>query len=156
MHFRFGQLAGDIWLDDIQVDEVESSRDVLPRCDFSGGLDSFEDNWTVWPVDTKNTVGTVAVTGGSGQRGSAALHVHLKDPPGGSWSDFHIDHKPNLSLRKGRHDRVSFWARAVPERDLTIAFYRPGRVYTYLGGPPGCFASQIKLGASADDRAPPE
>lgn len=150
MHFRFGQLAGDIWLDDIQVDEVETSRNVLPRCEFSGGLDSFEDNWTAWPVDAKNTVGTVAVTGGSGQRGSAALHVHLKDPPGGSWPDFHIYHKPNLSLRKGCHYRVSFWARAVPERDLTIAFYRPGRVFTYLGGPPGCFASQIKLAANAD------
>lgn len=58
--------------------------------------------------------------------------------------------QPNLSLRKERHYRVSFWARAVPERDLTIAFYRPGRVYTYLGGPPGDFASQIKLAANAD------
>jgi hypothetical protein len=43
---------------------------------------------------------------------------------------------------------VSFWAKAEPARDLTVAFYRPGQTFTYLGGPPSPFEGQIKMAAA--------
>jgi len=150
MHFRFGQSPGEMWLDNIHVQDIDSQLDVVPKCDFTSGRTTLNRDWTVWPTGAKNTVGKVDVAARTGQVGSAALHIELKNPTAGTWPDFHIYHAPNLALKKGHRYRVSFWARAKPARNLTVAFYRPGRVYTYLGGPPGCFASQIKLAAKAD------
>jgi hypothetical protein len=149
MHFRFGGTPGDVYLDDIHVVELGSGRDVLPRDDFERGMAGFDRWWTVWPPPPQNTVGTVRVEAGKGCGGSAGLHVALRPPPDGSWPDFHIYHQANLALRKGRRYRVSLWARAEPPRDLTIAFYRPGERYVFLGGPPGVFETQIRLAAEA-------
>jgi len=44
---------------------------------------------------------------------------------------------------------VTFWVRAEPQRELTIAFYRPGQQFTFLGGPPNPFVNQIKMAAAA-------
>jgi beta-galactosidase len=147
MHFRFGQTPGDIFLDDIRVTDLDADRDVIPLRDFESGPASFTDGWTFWPTGEANTVGTVTVEEGVGRDGSAGLHVRLSAPTGGQWPDFHIYHHANLSLVKDHRHRVTFWARSEPGRDLTVAFYRPGATYTYLGGPPGFFESQIKLAA---------
>lgn len=147
MHFRFGQTPGDMFLDDIRVTDLDTGQDVIPPREFEGGPSSFTDDWTFWPTGEANTVGTVTVEAGVGRDGSAGLHVELSAPPGGQWPDFHIYHHANLSLVKGHRHRVTFWARAEPARDLTVAFYRPGATYTYLGGPPGFFESQIRLAA---------
>ena len=37
MHFRFGNKAGTVDLDDIHVVDLEDGREVLPRCDFENG-----------------------------------------------------------------------------------------------------------------------
>jgi len=149
MHFRFGNTPGEIYLDDIRVVDLADGQGVFPTADFEGGDESFSKSWTFWPTGAANTVGAVKVEPQAGRDGSAALHITLKAPPAGHWPDFHIYHHANLALQKGHRYRVSLWARAEPARGLTIAFYRPGQTFTFLGGPPGVFPEQIKLAAAA-------
>ena len=149
MHFRFGREPGVIVLDDIRVTDLDAHRDVVPLCDFESGPDSFGRDWTFWPKGEKNTVAAVAVMPKVGRDGSTALRIKLTPPKKGPWPDWHIYHHPRLSLVKGHRHRVTFWIRADRERPLTCAFYRPGRMFTHLGGPPGYFENQIKLAANA-------
>lgn len=147
MHFRFGQQAGDIFLDDIRVQDLDTGRDVIATCDFESGLEAFAKDWTFWPTGEANTVATVNVEAGVGRDGSAGLHIKLTAPPQGNWPDWHIYHHANLSLVQGHRYRVTFWVRAVPSRKVIVAFYRPGASFTFLGGPGGVFEDQIKLAA---------
>jgi hypothetical protein len=147
MHLRFGQTPGEVCLDDIRVVDADTKEEVLPRCDFEQGAGSFGTRWTFWPPGAKNTVGTVAVKPDAGRGGSAALGVTLKAPPDGHWPDFHIYSHQNLGLKRGHRYQVSLWVRAEPERDVMIAFYRPGATFTFLGGPPSPFEAQIRLAA---------
>jgi beta-galactosidase len=149
MHFRFGQAAGEIDLDDIRVADLDGSNDLVPCCDFEEGPASFKRDWTFWPLGAPNTVGTAQVAPGAGRDASAGLRVVLKSPPDGRWPDFHVYHQPRLQIVQGHRYRVSFWVRSEPARDLTVAFYRPGENFVRLGGPPDCFAAQIKLAANA-------
>jgi hypothetical protein len=149
MHFRFGRVPGDIYLDDLRVAELETGRDVIPLTTFEAGEGEFAREWKIWPFDDQNTVGTVRIEQGMGRAGSKGLHVRLKAPANGTWPDFHIYHDANLILVAGYRYRVSFWARAEPARDFLVAFYRPGTNYVHLGGPPGHFESQIRLAAGA-------
>ena len=149
MHFRFGHTPGDVFLDDIRVTSLDGSGDVIPRCDFESGSDSFKRDWTFWPPGEKNTVATIEVAAGAGREGSAALHVKLKAPAEGKWPDFHIYHHARLKFVQGHRYRVSVWARSEPARELTLAFYQPSQNFKRLGGPPDIFASQIKLAADA-------
>ncbi|MCU0874154.1 MAG: beta-galactosidase [Pirellulaceae bacterium] len=149
MHFRFGQTPGEIWLDELQVRDLTAGRDVIPVQDFESGMEGFQRAWTFWPPGEQNTVGTIRVDANKGRAQSAALGVTLRNPPDARWPDFHIYHHANLALRAGHRYQVRFWCRAEPARDLTIAFYRPGQTFTYLGGPPSPFGSQIKLAANA-------
>ena len=154
MHFRFGQTPGDVDLDNVQVVDLDTKRDALPTRDFEGGQASFGRDWAVWPLGEDNTVGTVQVEPGVGQSGSAGLHIHVQAPPNGKWPDFHVHHQEDMALVKGHRYRVSFWIRADKPRGLTVAFYRPGSTFVYLGGPtaPDVFASQIRLAARANVR----
>ncbi len=147
MHFRFGHTPGAVVLDDISVVDLEDGTEVLPSRGFEGGADSFRQDWSSWPVGAENTVGQIEVRPGCGRDGSAGLHVELREPAGGVWPDFHIYHHANLALHKGRRYRVSVWVRAEPARKMTVAFYRPGQPYTFLGGPPSPFVSEIKMAA---------
>lgn len=147
MHFRFGQKPGAIWLDAIHVLDLTTGQDVVPIQDFESGLDAWRQAWTFWPPGEQNTVGTVAIKPQRGREDSAALEIALKQPPDGRWPDFHLYHHANLALRVGHRYRVRLWCRADTTRDLTVAFYRPGQPFTYLGGPPSPFGSQIKLAA---------
>jgi beta-galactosidase len=149
MHFRFGHTPGDIYLDDIRVVDLADGQSVFPTADFEGGQESFSKSWTFWPTGAANTVGTIKVEPQAGRDGSAGLHVAIKAPPGGHWPDFHIYHHPTLALRKGHQYRVSLWVRAEPARNMTIAFYRPGEQFVFLGGAPGVFEDQIRLAAAA-------
>ncbi len=148
MHFRFGRTPGNIYLDDIRVTDLDENHDVVPVCDFESGAASFARDWTFWPTDAKNTVGSVEVSAGRGRDGSAALHVRQKSPPDGAWPDFHIYHHPTLKLTQGHRYRASFWVRAEPARALQVTFYRADSFAT-LGGPGNLFESQIKLAAAA-------
>lgn len=147
MHLRFGPSPGEVCLDDIHVADLTTGQDVVPVQGFESGMQGFQKSWTFWPPGEENTVGVLEVKAGRGREKSAALCVTLKEPPNGRWPDFHIYHHANLALRRGHRYRVRFWAQTEPARDLTVAFYRPGQTFTYLGGPPSPFGSQIKLAA---------
>lgn len=148
LHFRFGQKPGDVFLDNIRVVDVGSGKDVTVS-DFESGPDSFSRAWTFYPSGEVNTVGTANVEPSIGADGTAGVHVNLRAPAKGQWPDWHILHLPNLHIVRGNRYRVTFWARAEPARDLTVAFYRPGDPYVSLGGPPGLLESQIEMAASA-------
>lgn len=149
MHFRFGQLPGEIALDNIQVTDLSDNRVVLPQCGFNDGPASFGRDWTYWPPHATNTVAAIAVVPGKGETGSAALNVRLRAPAQGAWPDFHIYHHPNLVLIEGHSYRVQFWAQAQPSQPLTVAFYQPGDPFVFLGGPSERFSDQIRLAAEA-------
>lgn len=149
LHFRFGQVPGEVFLDDIRVVDVASGRQVSGLSDFEGGMESFSRNWTWWPPGPANTVATVGVETNTGAGGSAGLRVSLRAPGSGGWPDWHIYHLPNLPIERGRRYRVGFWIRADPVRDLTVALYRPGEPFVFLGGPPGAFEAQIRLAHAA-------
>src|ERR1035437_1612241 len=126
LHFRFGQIPGDVFLDNIRIVDIASGKEVMPACDFERGQDAFSRDWNFWPPGPANTVGTVLVEPSVGAGGTAGLHVKLRQPSAGQWPDWHIYHLANLAIAQGKHYRVSFWARAEPARDLTVALYRPG------------------------------
>ena len=149
MHFRFGPEPGEVVLDDIEVIDLDAGTDVMKRCDFEAGFESFSREWMSWPVGSANTVGNIGVEPGVGWKGTAGLRVALKAPPDGVWPDFHIYHRTDLMFVSGHHYRVSFRVRATPARKLTIGFYKPGKSFIWLGGPQDCFARQIKLAEDA-------
>jgi hypothetical protein len=148
LHLRFGAVPGEIVLDDFQVTDLETARDVIPLRDFEGGAEGFTRDWTFWPTGGANTVGTVAVTPGTGREGSAGLRVTLKAPAAGAWPDFHVCHLPNLALESGHRYRIQFWVHAEPARELRLHFTRSG-TWDTLGGLGDAFASQIRLAAGA-------
>jgi beta-galactosidase len=147
MHLRFGETPGQVILDDIQVQDLTSGTETISLCDFEQGKAVFDRDWVVWPPGEENTVGNVQIVAGAGRDGSNGLCVALQKPTHGSWPDFHIYHRANLALNRDHRYRVSLWIRSEQKRNLALAFYRPGEHFTYLGGPPSCFESQIKLAA---------
>lgn len=149
MHFRFGKTPGGINLDDIRVTDLTSGKDTMPSRDFEGGIADFDRDWRVWPQGEQNTVGRIKVEKGAGRDGSTGVRIDVTPPPGGVWPDFHVYHEANLAFVQGHRYRVSFWTKAEPERDVTVSFYIPGATFTYIGGPPGHFESEIRLAASA-------
>jgi hypothetical protein len=152
LHFRFGEEAGEVVLDDVRLTDLDTQREVIPLCDFEGGTNSFRRDWTSWPTGPANTVGTIDVVPGAGREGSAGLRVTLKAPAGGDWPDFHIYHHPRLSIEAGHRYRAGFWIRGTPVRRVSTAIYRPGSHYERLGGPPCIFERQIRLAAAAGVR----
>ncbi len=152
LHFRCDREPASVQLDDIRIVDLTAHEETLPLCEFQegqGGMRAFDREWSVWPPDQRNTVGTVRVVAGAGKGGGAGLEIVVKAPADGNWPDFHIYHKPNLTFTKGHRYQVSYWAKAVPATALNVAVYRPGQPFIYLGGPSGQFASQIQLAAKA-------
>ena len=149
MHFRFGQAAGDVFVDRLQVTDLEENRDLIPLDDFEAGPEDFSRDWTFWPTGAANTVGTVTVEPKVGMVGGGGLHIHLAEPPNGTWPDFHIYHRPNLHLTEGHRYRAQLWVRSVAKRSFYVEFYRPGQPFVRLGGPADPFPDQIKMAAEA-------
>ncbi len=150
MHLRFGQSAGEIILDDMRIEDLTTGKDALPIQKFEAGDAEFTSRWSTWPQGAQNTTTTVKMLPSIGRNGSGGLQVKIVEPPDGTWPDFHIYSNPTMTLVAGHKYRVSFWAKAAPERHLMTAFYKPGDFYVYLGGPPGYyFESQVRLAAKA-------
>jgi len=150
IHFRFGQAPGDIFLDDIEVLDLDARKQVLPRCDFERGTASLTSDWVVWPPPPQNTVGVVTIDPGAGRDQTRVLHVSIKAPTAGPWPDFHIAYlRANLEIVQGHHYRVRFWARSNTARPLSVAIYRAGEVYTLLSGRSSVFPLQVQMAAQA-------
>ncbi len=142
LHFRFGQLAGEVWLSDVRVVDVETGSDVMSPGSFATP-EKFNEVWNLWPPGEQNTVGRVAVTNG-------ALHVTVINPPGNTWPDFHLHSHLGLSFSTNRKYRVTFRARATPKRQIYPAVYHVNNgEYVGIGGPPGPFLQQVALARDA-------
>ncbi len=142
LHFRFGQTAGDVWLSDLRLMEVETGNDVLSPESFAS-QSIFNEVWNLWPPGAQNTVGQVAIT-------NRVLRVTLTNPPTGPWPDFHLHSQLGLNFFAARKYRVTFRARALPKRQLYPAVYQViNREYVSLGGPPGPFLEQVALARDA-------
>lgn len=149
MHLRFNQEPGAIVLDDVRVVDLGTGREVIPACTFEGGAADFERDWTFWPTGAANTVATVEVAEGRGRGGTRGLAVALRAPTDGHWPDWHLYHRANLALEAGHRYRVTLWIQCDRERQLAVAFYRPGTTFVLLGAPQGAFEQQIGLAAAA-------
>lgn len=142
LHFRFGQTAGEIWLSDLRLVEVETGNDVMSPGSFATAV-KFNEVWNLWPLGEKNTVGKAVVTNG-------ALHVTVINPPGNSWPDFHLHSHLGLNFSANRKYRVTFRARATPKRQIYPAVYQVNNgEYIGMGGPPGPFFQQVALARDA-------
>ena len=148
MHWRFGQIPGNIYISGLQIMDVSTGDQVI-----AGDLNTIRPNlgpdWQSWPIGAQNNVGEYNMESGTGEANAPALHVSIRKPPNGNWPDFHIYHEANLTFVQGHRYRVSAWIRSDKERQITLAFYKPGTTYQFLGGPPGHYESQVKLAAGA-------
>ena len=149
MHLRFGEKPGTVLLDDIRVVEEGTDREVIPTCGFDNGIEDFNRDWTFWPTGEANTVGKIDVVTGPDEGNRGVLRLKLSKPASGKWPGFHIYHKVNLSLEKGRTYRVTMRLWTDVDRNLDLAFYRPGSVFVQLGRAPGVFEDQVALARDA-------
>lgn len=142
LHFRFSQIPGDVWLADVRIRDVKTGEDVLPLGSFATA-DNFKKIWNHWPDGDANTVGRVEPADGS-------LHVTLKNPPTGTWPDFHLHTSLSLRFVAGHTYRCTFRAKGMPAQDLRAALYNvSGGTWNFIGGPPGSFLSQVSLARDA-------
>ncbi len=142
LHFRFGQLPGEVWLSDVRVVDAETGGDVMSPGSFATS-EKFNEVWNLWPLREQNTVGKVAVTNG-------ALRVTLTNPPSGTWPDFHLHSHLGLNFSANRKYRVTFRARATPKRQIYPAMHQVNNgEYIGIGGPPGPFLQQVALARDA-------
>lgn len=151
LHLRFSHAPGEIFLDDLSAVEVESGRELFPPQTFEDPA-AFEKDWHVWPLGERNSVGRIEVAPETGFEKSGGLHITLQEPPSGEkWPDFHLFLQPNLDLAKGKKYRVSFRTLSPQKHRLSLAFYRPGSPFVFLGNRDGgdLFSSQIKMAAGA-------
>ena len=146
MHFRFGHTPGRVTIDELRVTDLDTGQDVVAT-DFEDGT-VFAKQFASWPTGEQNTVAKFGIEPGVGRGGTAGLRITFTAPAGGQWPDWHL-YGHGLALTRGHRYRMRFWAQAEPERDLRIAFYRPGTTFTYLGGPGDLFTKQIKLAGQA-------
>ena len=153
MHFRCGNKPGEVYLDDLEVRDLDSSAMLIRRNDFQTGSADLRAMALLAGGPTKRGrpkySGAVAVAPGIGREGSAGLKITLTAPPDGIWPDFHIYHIPKLIFVEGHRYRTSFWVRASTTRDLFVSFYQPGQPFLYLGGPSTPFEHQVHLAAEA-------
>ena len=143
VHFRLGRLPGRVILDNIELWNVTDNQPVAGPYRFDEVGPAIPEGWRIWPP--KNDVGTVQTIAGLGEDGSAALVVDLKRPSNGIWPDFHVYHVSNLPLDVNKTYRFSCQIWTDVERTASIAFYKPGNPYVFLGGPGESFQEQIKL-----------
>jgi len=130
LHFRFSQVAGDVWLADVRVQDAVTGEDILPPGSFATAGD-FKKTWNIWPPGEANTVGKMEAADG-------VVHVNLKNPPAGKWPDFHLHSNIALSFAAGRTYRCTFRAKSAPVRNLCVALYSvTGGQWNFVGGAPG-------------------
>lgn len=165
VHFRFGREPGRIVIDNIEIwnetdgqpiagpysfnstDCSASAASVSPaEAERATSWKQFTSNWRIWPP--KNNVGTVQTLPGTGQDGSTALVIDLTAPTNGAWPDFHVYHNANLKLEFNKTYRFRCQLYADTPRTTSIAFYKPGDPYIFLGGPGEPLQEQIKLAAA--------
>lgn len=143
LHFRFAQTPGKVWIKDLKLVDPETGADVLPAGTFATP-EAFAQAWSHWPIAEANTVGKLDIVDG-------ALQVTLSNPPGGgSWPDFHLHSRTSMSMTASKAYRATFQAKSSPAMALRPQVYDlAGGAWTFIGGPPGTFLTQVALARDA-------
>jgi beta-galactosidase len=142
LHFRYGALAGEVWLADVRITSVCDSREVIPVGSFATQA-GFSQRWNIYPPDASNTMGKVELV-------DSSVHVTLTNPPAGtSWPDFHI-YMNTVTIKANTKYRCSFRVRSSPNRSINPTVYHVANSsWTPIGGPPGVFEQQVLLARDA-------
>ena len=148
MQLGFGGTAGDLYLDDVRLTDLDAKHDVLAPYSFEGGAEAFNRDWESLPDPPPDKKGRPSVEAKVGRDGSAALHIATKPQDGWGWVDYRISYKHPLTLTQGHRYRMSVWARSKPDWGLNLKFLQPGNP-TPLNVMPDCFVPQIKMAAAA-------
>ncbi len=171
VHFRFGREPGRVVIDNIEIwnetdgqpvagpysfdpidraasgsSAVSVSSAASAEAEQAASRNQFTSNWRIWPP--KNDVGIVQTLPGLGKDGSTALAIDLTAPVNGEWPDFHVYHNANLKLEFNKTYRFRCLLCSDAPRTTSIAFYKPGNPYVFLGGPGEPLQEQIRLAAA--------
>ncbi len=149
LHIRFQREANTIRIGELRVVDLDSGEEMISRCDFENGMESFRKDWNVWPQGEKNTVGNVDIVprkDGSGK----AMEISLNHPKIGEWPDFHVYHQPRLAIRQGHRYRLSVWVWAEKKTTVFLGLFRPSAGFGKAAHFPEILTSQIKLAAEAE------
>lgn len=150
VHFRFGQDPGTIFLDDFEIVEKETGRQLAGPYRFEKESDLTE-WWKTWhDVFQGRTIAKLGVVAGCGANGSSALRIDLLPTERMLPTDFHLYHRWNLDLKKGSEYLVRFVIRADSPRNATVAFYLPRNPHVSLGGYGEVLESQVRMAAERD------
>lgn len=143
LHFRFSQAPGEVLLADVKIQDAQTGEDILTPGSFASE-EGFKKSWSSWPIAEANTTGKIDFPEG-------AVRVTLTAPPGGgNWPDFHLHSNIGLRFAPDKTYRCTFRTKATPAQDLRVAVYNVlGGVYSFAGGPPGAFLSQVALARDA-------
>ncbi|MDO4583840.1 MAG: beta-galactosidase [Planctomycetia bacterium] len=153
LHFRFGTQPGKIYIDNIAIQELETGKWVVGPYSFEKESD-FSASWGAWNREYKKIpIASVAVEPAYGVEGSSALAIEIFPQKEILPTDFHLHHHKNLTFRKDKTYRISFWMRGDSPRDVRVQVYRAGTPYMPLMGTSaskGVLESQIHLAQEAD------
>ena len=147
----FGAKPGSVVLDDIELKEISTGRDVFPSCNFENGIEDFDrSTLRLWDKERMN-FGNGNVEDGVGSNGSAALVLRFPEQKEDvRWPSLTISTPTRLDLKEGERYRMKFHAKADPPRRLYFPFTISGRgKYNKLVGNGDVFQSQIELAAAA-------
>lgn len=124
-HFRFDRKPTTVWLDDFEVLDKTTGEVLFPKESFEAG--KVPDDWTFFPQDERNTVGTLSHDPKGGRNGSGALRIDLKNPLAGkAWPDFHVYSVARpMKLVVGHDYVIRFWIKSTVETSLNQGVYRP-------------------------------
>jgi hypothetical protein len=132
MHFRFGPSAGDIFLDEIEVTDVDVQSARVPLCDFEAGEPSFACDWTFWPPGAANTVGRIAVEPHAGRNGSSGLPRASCSAPGRVKPACIFSRRPTATSARtpasshSTHRKTARW-RSTPANAATFSTCLPAK-----------------------------
>lgn len=150
IHFRFGQMPGEIAIDNFSIVEKATGKAIAGPYTFEDKKD-FTDNWKFWHAQYKGTtVATLDVKKNAGENGSGGLVIRIHDLPKSLPTDFHIYHQWNLDIQKGKEYIVRYSIRSsVPDRKIQMRIYRSGNPHVGLGHCGSVLEEQVKLAAAS-------
>ncbi|MDO5567207.1 MAG: beta-galactosidase, partial [Planctomycetia bacterium] len=151
VRFLTDNVPGDIVLDNIRVEEVETGQAVFPVSDFEDSV-PIEKFWRCFPKGKEPKV-TAAIKPGCGKDHSTGLILSF--PVGFEKATYTLQlcSLKNLIFETNTKYKVSFWARASTKRTLIVSFVHRTETETITIGSTddqeGVFEEQIRLAAAA-------
>lgn len=138
IHMRFGEKSGNVWIDCVEIQELDTNR-MVREARFTGTEEELKRDWTYWSTQCTTAPFPLSFHNGT-------LHIDMKDE--NLLKGFHVLFK-NLELTEGHLYRVRFRVRADGIRFFSPGVYSEGAHPRYLGGLPPLITDQVRLAAAA-------